>query len=285
MAEPILLGAHMSIQGGMHKAFERAELVNCNTMQVFTKQSNKWAGRDYTEVEIREFRSAAARTGIHPVVAHASYLINLCSPNEDTHTRSRLALRDELSRCEQLGILGLVLHPGAHLEIGEAEGIKEIAESLNVVHSQTPNVRALSILETTAGQGTTLGYRFEQLQAIIELVDETKRMAVCIDTCHVFAAGYNIGTAEGWERTMEEFNSVLGLDRLAVIHVNNSKKELGSRVDRHEHIGRGRIGLQGFESLICDPRLAHIPKILETEKSEDLHEDRENLNLLRSLYR
>jgi len=285
MARPILLGAHMSIQGGMHKAFERAERVNCNTMQVFTKQSSRWAGRDYSALEVREFKSAAIRTGITPVIAHASYLINLCSPNLGTRSRSRLALQDELSRSEQLGILGLVLHPGAHLGIGEAEGIKQIAESLNIVHSQTRNVHALSILETTAGQGTTIGYRFEQLQAIIELVDEKDRMAVCMDTCHVFAAGYNIGTSDGWERTMEEFNNILGLDRLAVIHANDSKKGLGSRVDRHEHIGRGCIGLQGFELLIREPRLAHIPKILETEKSEDLHEDRENLNLLRSLYR
>lgn len=264
-------------------AFERGERAGCTTMQVFTGQTNRWTGRGYSANEVRDFKSAAIRTGINPIVAHASYLINLCAVDKEILSRSRLAMKDELSRCEQLGILGLIVHPGAHLGTGEAEGIKQIAKSLNIVHSQTHDLRALTILETTAGQGSALGYRFGQLRAIIDLVEYKDRVAVCADTCHLFAAGYDIRTERGWGFTMQEFDKTLGLHRLAVIHVNDSQKDLGSRVDRHEHIGRGRIGVLGFQLLMRDPRLSQVPKILETKKSEDLHEDIENIRLLRSL--
>jgi deoxyribonuclease-4 len=197
--------------------------------------------------------------------------------------KSRAALRDELGRCEALGISGLILHPGSHVGAGEKDGIKRIAESLNLAHADTPGYRTRSILETTAGQGSAIGYRFEQLGGIIDLVDEKDRVGVCFDTCHVFAAGYDISTEGGWEETIGAFDDVIGLRRLSAIHVNDSRKERGSRVDRHDHIGKGKIGLPGFRMLMNDPRMENVPKILETEKSDDMHEDIENMNVLRSL--
>jgi deoxyribonuclease-4 len=283
MRQNLLLGSHMSISGGMYRAFERAALSGCTTMQVFTKNNNRWDARPYTPGDIEQYRLAAARSPVAPVLAHAAYLINLCAADGDVLKKSRAALRDELERCEALGILGLILHPGSHVGAGENEGIKRIAESLNLTHACTPKYRTRSILETTAGQGSALGYRFEQLAGIIDLVDEKDRMGVCLDTCHVFAAGYDISTEGGWDETIGAFDDVIGLRRMSAIHVNDSRKELGSRVDRHDHIGKGRIGLPGFRILMNDPRLENVPKILETEKSDDMHEDIENMNVLRSL--
>lgn len=283
MRQNLLLGSHMSISGGMYRAFERAALSGCTTMQVFTKNNNRWDARPYTPGDIEQYRLAAARSPVAPVLAHAAYLINLCAADGDVLKKSRAALRDELERCEALGILGLILHPGSHVGAGENEGIKRIAESLNLAHACTPKYRTRSILETTAGQGSALGYRFEQLAGIIDLVDEKDRMGVCLDTCHVFAAGYDISTEGGWDETIGAFDDVIGLRRMSAIHVNDSRKELGSRVDRHDHIGKGRIGLPGFRMLMNDPRLENVPKILETEKSDDMHEDIENMNVLRSL--
>ena len=273
----------MSISGGMYRAFERAAISGCTTMQVFTKNNNRWEARPYTPGDIEQFRLAAARSPVAPVLAHAAYLINLCAVDGDVLKKSHAALRDELERCEALGILGLILHPGSHVGAGENEGIKRIAESLNLAHAHTPKYRTRSILETTAGQGSALGYRFEQLAGIIDLVDEKDRMGVCLDTCHVFAAGYDISTEGGWDETIGAFDDVIGLRRMSAIHVNDSRKELGSRVDRHDHIGKGRIGIPGFRLLMNDPRLENVPKILETEKSDDMHEDIENMNVLRSL--
>jgi deoxyribonuclease-4 len=283
MTKNPLLGSHMSISGGMHRAFERASASGCRTMQVFTKNNNRWEGKPYTPEGIALYRQAASRSAVAPVLAHAAYLINLCAADDDVLAKSRAALRDELGRCEALGILGLIIHPGSHVGAGESEGIRRIAESLNLAHAQTPGFRTLTILETTAGQGSALGYRFEQLGGIIERVDERERMAVCVDTCHVFAAGYDISTERGWEETINAFDGVIGLPRLAALHVNDSRRELGSRVDRHDHIGKGMIGLTGFRLLMNDPRLERVPKILETEKSDDMHEDIENMNVLRSL--
>ncbi|HEX7574020.1 MAG TPA: deoxyribonuclease IV [Bacteroidota bacterium] len=283
MTHNILLGSHMSISGGMYRAFERAALAGCTTMQVFTKNNNRWEARPYTPGDIEQYRLAAASSPVAPVLAHAAYLINLCAVDGDVLKKSRVALRDELERCEALGILGLILHPGSHVGAGENEGIKRIAESLNLAHAYTPKYRTRSILETTAGQGSAIGYRFEQLAGIIDLIDEKDRMSVCFDTCHAFAAGYDISTEGGWNETIGAFDDVIGLRRMSAIHVNDSRKELGSRVDRHDHIGKGRIGLAGFRMLMNDPRLENVPKILETEKSDDMHEDIENMNVLRSL--
>jgi deoxyribonuclease-4 len=273
----------MSIGGGMHRAIQRAIQAGCATMQVFTKNSNRWSARPYTAGEIAEYREAAARSGVAPVLAHATYLINLCARDPDVLTKSQAAFTDELSRCESLGIRGLIVHPGSHGGAGEREGIRRIADSLNATHELTPGVSTLTVLETTAGQGTSLGYRFEQLADIIDRVDDRGRMAVCIDTCHVYAAGYDIAAEDGWDSIMKIFENVIGLQRLAAVHVNDSRRELDSRVDRHHHIGKGKIGLGAFRHLMNDRRLDLVPKIIETEKSSDMHEDVENMNVLRSL--
>jgi len=282
-SRPPLLGAHISTVGGVHTAFARGARIGCTTMQVFVKNNNQWSGKALTDEDVAKYKTEEAKTTIAPVVAHAAYLINLCATNADTLKRSRNAVVDELKRCEAFGIRALIFHPGAHLGAGEEEGIKRIAESLNLAHDKTQGFRVLSALECTAGQGSAIGYRFEHLRGIIDLVDEKKRMAVCLDTCHLFAAGYNIGTEQGWNAVIEEFDRIVGLHRLVAVHTNDSKRECGSRVDRHEHIGKGMIGLTAFRMVMNDPRLAHVPKILETEKSEDMHEDVENMNVLKSL--
>ena len=283
MRHHLLIGAHVSTSGGVHTAFERGTQVGCTTMQVFTKNNNQWSGRAFSGVDIQNYKTAEAKSSIAPVVAHAAYLINCCATNPATLKKSRVALADELQRCEALGIRGLIFHPGSHVGAGEDEGIKRIAESINAAHTLTGKLRTLTTLETTAGQGSAIGYRFEHLRRIMDLVAENERMAVCLDTCHLFAAGYAIHTEKGWEETMKELDAIIGLDRILAVHVNDSKKEFGSRVDRHDHIGKGFIGKKGFRPLMTDPRFAGIPKIIETPKSEDMHEDVENLNVLRSL--
>lgn len=278
-----LIGAHESIAGGVHTAFERAESVGCKTLQVFTKNNNQWLARPLTDEDVANYKTAETKANIRPVVAHDCYLINLCSTDKSILKKSRDAFVDELQRCGMLGIPYLNFHPGNHMGAGEHEGIERIAESINRAHAQTPGSRVLNVLETTAGQGTALGYRFDHLRAIIDKVEESKRMAVCIDTCHIFAAGYDIRTEETYAKTVIEFDDIVGLQRLVAIHANDSKKGLGSRIDRHEHIGKGAIGLDGFRLIMNDPRLARIPKILETPKGKDLKEDRMNLAALRRL--
>jgi len=283
MKKELLIGTHVSVSGGLHRACERGTRIGCTTMQVFTKNSNQWEGKPFADEDIQSYKTAQAKSSIAPVVAHAAYLINLCAVNSAVLEKSRHALEDELRRCEVLGLQGLVFHPGAHMGRGEEGGIRLIAESINAVHERTAGFRTLTILETTAGQGSALGYRFEHLRGIVDRVNQQHRMAVCIDTCHLFAAGYPIHTKEGWEGTIMDFDQIIGLHRLAVVHVNDSRKEFGSRVDRHEHIGKGYIGKDGFRMLMNDSRFDRIPKILETDKSEDMHEDVENMAILRSL--
>ncbi len=278
-----LVGAHQSIAGGIHTAFDRARRAGCVTLQVFVKNNNQWKGKPLTDEDIASYKTAASKSNIAPVVAHSCYLINLCAVDPMILKKSREAFLDELRRCDVLGIPYFNFHPGAHLGEGEKEGIKRIVESLNWIHRQTQGSPVLSVLETTAGQGSVLGYRFEHLREIIDTVDEPHRMAVCIDTCHIFAAGYDMRTDEGYERIMRQFDEIIGLDQLVAIHANDSKRELGSRVDRHEHIGKGAIGKEGFRLLMQDERLKHIPKILETPKGKDLKEDKMNLNVLRTL--
>lgn len=273
----------MSVAGGVHTAFERGERCGCTTMQVFVKNASQWRAAPLSPEAVKAFHAAAARSPIRPVIAHASYLINLCAADPATRERSRAAYLDELTRCGALGIEALVVHPGAHMGHGETAGVEGIAESINIIHAESAGCRTFTTLECTAGQGTTLGYRFEQLRGIIDLVEDRSRMRVCLDTCHLFAAGYDIATEGGWERSFAEFDAVLGFPLLAAVHVNDSQREFASRVDRHEHIGKGRIGLTAFRLLMNDVRFAAVPKILETEKSEDLHEDVENMALLRSL--
>jgi deoxyribonuclease-4 len=264
-------------------AFDRARTVGCDTVQLFVKSNRAWAVKPLTEEDIRLFREKAAETGIHPPIGHASYLLNLAAPDEDLWRRSRDTLIVELERCEALDIPYLVLHPGSHMDAGEEEGLKRVARALGEVHAATRGFRSRILLETTAGQGTNLGYRFEQLAWLIENTPEGERLGVCLDTCHVFAAGYELRTPEGYEATLEEFDRIIGLSRLMAVHLNDSKNGLGSRVDRHEHIGKGVLGLETFRMVINDPRLAALPGLLETPKSDDLHEDKENLAVLRSL--
>ena len=279
----VLLGAHMSIAGGVHTAIERAVRIGCTALQMFVKNNNQWKGKALSDEDAATYKDALSKARIGPVVVHDTYLINLCASDRSILRKSRDALTDELQRCEKLGVDYLNFHPGAHMGRGEKEGIERIAESLNMIHTRTKGFRVKSVIESTAGQGTALGYKFEQLKDMIDLVDEQERMAVCIDTCHIFAAGYDIVSEEGYHRTFREFDDIIGLDRLVAFHVNDSKRELGSRVDRHEHIGKGKIGLEGFRLIMNDERFVNIPKILETPKSDDMHEDVENMAVLKGL--
>ncbi|MCX6149333.1 MAG: deoxyribonuclease IV [Ignavibacteriales bacterium] len=278
-----LLGAHTSIEGGVSKAVVLAKELQFNTMQIFTKNNNRWFAKPLSESEIASYKSLLNKSKINPDVAHDCYLINLCATDETILQKSRTSFTDELMRCEQLGIPYLNFHPGGHLGRGEEAGIKLIVESLNLAHSETKGFKVKSMLEATAGQGTSLGYKFEQLKEIIDLVDDKSRMCVCIDTAHIFAAGYDLRAPKDYNKTIKEFDDIIGLDLLKCIHMNDSKKDLGSRVDRHEHIGKGFIGLDGFKNIMNDKRLLSIPKILETPKTKGQLEDLENLKILRSL--
>jgi len=274
----------MSIAGGLGEAFARGRAAGCNTIQIFTKNNSQWRARPLEEREVEAFRAAAHQSGISPVVAHTSYLINVASPEPMLFRKSVEALCLEAERAETLGIPSLVLHPGAHLGRGTPEGLKRAAEALDILHTRLPDARLRILLEGTAGQGTALGVRFEELAAIFALVAHPEPLAVCLDTCHLFAAGYEIRTAKGYRETLRAFEATVGLDRLKAIHLNDSKGERGSRVDRHEHIGKGRIGREGFQHFVRDRRLDGIPMILETPKDDDpLRADRRNLRLLRTL--
>jgi deoxyribonuclease IV len=279
----ILLGAHMSIAGGVHCAVERAASIGCTTMQMFVKNNNQWRGKMLTAEDISTYKKLLRESSIGPVVVHDTYLINLCAVNKEILLKSRDALKDELDRCEMLGVEYLNFHPGSHMGAGEKDGVERIAESLNLIHALTAGYRVKSVIETTAGQGTAIGYRFEHLRQIIDLVEQRERMAVCVDTCHIFAAGYDIVTEAGYEQTFREFDSVIGLRRLVAFHVNDAKRERGSRVDRHEHIGKGTIGKAGFRLLMNDERFRAIPKILETPKGPEMKEDVKNMRTLQSL--
>lgn len=279
----MLLGAHMSVEGGLSTAFERARSIGINTMQIFTKNQNRWEQKPTPADEIARWFAAQAATGIGPVVSHAAYLLNLGTPDAALWEKSVNALIDELTRAEQLGLLGVVFHPGAHMDAGEAAGIARIVAGVNRAHDATTGYRTLTLIETTAGQGSALGYRFEQLRAMLDGVHAAERVGFCFDTCHVFAAGYDIRTPEAYAETMAEFDRLIGLERIRCFHFNDSKKGLGSRVDRHDHIGTGLLGLTAFANILNDSRFTAVPMILETPKSKDMHEDVENLRVLRSL--
>ena len=273
----------MSIAGGVGNAFLEGKRVNCDAIQIFTKSSRQWASKPYTKEEVSHFHHNRKETGIAAVVAHDSYLLNLASPDTAMRRRSITAFIDELERCEMLGVTHLIAHPGAHVGAGELEGIKIISKSLDQIHKARPGYAAQVTLEITAGQGSCLGYRFEQIAHMIDAVRESDRLRVCFDTEHAFAAGYDLRTKEGYDRTFSEFDELIGLKLLAAFHLNDSKKELNSRVDRHEHIGKGFLGLEAFRMLMNDRRFWGLPMCLETHKGPDLKEDRENLELLRSL--
>lgn len=281
--ERLLLGAHQSIAGGVERSLERGQEVGCDTIQIFVKSPNRWVSKPLAGENVDAFKESVVNTGIWPVFAHALYLINLATPDDALWQKSLDALTDDLERCESLGLPGLVIHPGSHMGSGEEVGIARIAAALDKVHERLPGYAVRVWLEVTAGQGAHLGYRFDQLRVMIESVKLPERLGICFDTAHAFAAGYELRTREGYEATWADFGEVLGLDRLKAIHLNDSKRELGSRVDRHEHIGKGLLGLEPFRFLLNDVRFRGIPMTLETDKGPDLVEDRENLEVLRSL--
>jgi len=281
--EKILLGAHMSIGGGVHTAIERGCSINCTAIQMFLKNNMQWFARPLTRDEIRAFLEHRQRGELLSIFAHANYLINLATTNPQFLANSIRALSEELTRADQLELPFLVLHPGAHLGAGEEAGLKKIVAAIDRVFRIVPEVKTKIALETTAGQGSCLGHRFEQISFIVENVREPERLCVCLDTAHVFAAGYNIGSETGVKKTFREFDLVIGLNRLAAIHVNDSKAARGSRVDRHQHIGKGQIGLDAFRFIMRDRRFRKIPKVLETPKGEELREDVANLKMLRCL--
>ena len=276
------LGAHMSIAGGLHLALERGHAIGCETIQLFTRNNVRWKAAPRTEEELALYRETQKRTGIEPVVAHAIYLINLAAPDKRVHSLSNAAFRDELARCHEAGIPYLVLHPGSHKGSGLEAGIKRIAEGIRSAYADHPEYRVVTLLENTAGQGDTIGCTFEELARIAELVGDVP-LGYCLDTAHALASGYDIRNGEGYESVLAEFDRTLGLDKLYCLHLNDSKTELNARRDRHEQIGQGHVGLEAFRLLLNDARLAGRPMLLETPKSDDLHEDVENLALLRSL--
>lgn len=262
-------GVHVSIAGGMHHAFETAARLGCDCMQVFVKNQRQWVGKPLTQADMSAWQQAAKRYRIDLVVAHATYLINLGSVDPTLWKKSVATLTDELQRCEALGISFLVFHPGAHLSAEFDVGLRRIIKGINSVHDRTRGFTSQLLLETTAGQGTSIGHRFEHLARILKGVREAERLDVCVDTCHIFAAGYPLEKVEDYQDTMLSFDEAVGVQRIKCFHVNDSKGELGSRIDRHEHIGKGQIGISGFRNLLRDARFQHVPKILETPKGED----------------
>jgi deoxyribonuclease-4 len=274
----------MSIAGGCHNALTRGRDVGADAVQVFTKNASQWKAKPLTEELCGQFHSTLTSTGYTSadLIAHDSYLINLASGAEELRTKSQAALLDELERCDLLGIPSLVTHAGAHLGRGEDEGLAELARSLDTVLAGRGG-GAQVLLETNAGQGTWLCYTFEQLAQVLDQVQYPDQIGICLDTCHIFAAGYDIRTPEGYEATIAAFDRLIGLDKLKAVHLNDSKKGLGSRVDRHAHIGEGELGLDPFRLLLNDPRLRHLPMVLETEKDPDGAQDRMNLATLRGL--
>ena len=284
MKIPPLIGAHMSIAGGVALAIDRALSVGATAMQIFVKNNMQWfAAAPLAQAQLHAFHTHPRRGELRSVFGHSGYLINLAAANPEFAEKSRRALAEELARADQLGLPFLVLHPGAHMGAGEAEGLAKIVAGLDAVLDALPQVQTRVALETTAGQGTSLGHTFEQLAWILQHAAHPARLCVCADTAHLFAAGYDISTEAGVRETFERFDRSVGLERLVAVHCNDSKTGLGSRVDRHEHLGKGKIGLAPFRFLMRDRRFAAIPKVLETPKGKELAEDRENLAVLRSL--
>ena len=279
-----LLGAHMSIEGGLDKAFERIALVNGEALQIFSKNQRQWHAPALKASEVKKFKAAWKRWGKGPVAVHDSYLINLANPDVGKANRAVAAFADEIIRAGSLGIPYLIMHPGSHVGAGREKGLALLTANLDrALEKASEAASVMVLLETTAGQGTGLGADFEELAHVINHSRFSGRLGVCFDTCHAFAAGYDISTAKGYAKTMTDFDAAIGLERLRFFHLNDSKKKLGSRVDRHTHIGKGEIGLEGFRLLLNDSRFADHPMVLETPKEKDLKEDIANLALLRSL--
>lgn len=281
---PLRLGAHMSIAGGVSYALDRAAAVGSNAVQVFTKNNRQWQGPPIDLVDVERWRESMSLLQIEHAVSHASYLINLASPRDDLWEKSLAAHQDELQRASAYDIAYVVLHPGAHTGSGPEAGMARIAAALNRIHAATPAcANTLTLLELMAGQGTVLGGSFAELRQIIDLVEDRSRVGICLDTCHAFAAGYDLRTAAGYEAMLEELDRELGLGAVRCWHLNDSKGGLGSRIDRHTHIGEGEIGLDGFAHILNDPRWEGVSMLLETPKDDDLQDDVRNLRQLCAL--
>jgi deoxyribonuclease-4 len=283
-----ILGAHQSIAGGYCKAAEAAARCGCQCVQLFTKNNNQWRAKEISDDDVARFRAALAENKIGHPLSHDSYLINMAAAEGPLWTQSVAAFAIELRRAERLGIPYVVAHPGAYTSSSEAAGLAQIVRALDEVHAQTPGLKVQTLLENTAGQGSSLGWRFEHLAAIIAGVKHPQRLGVCIDTCHTFAAGYPLAPRKEYLTTMRELDRVVGLDRVRAFHLNDSKKPFGSRVDRHEHIGQGHLGLEPFRLLLNDRRFKKIPMYLETPKEADgefrgVELDQMNLATLRGL--
>src|SRR5262245_27159629 len=279
----MLLGAHVSVAGGVDTAFNRAVELECTAFQIFTKSNRQWHAKELDLAEIERYHTQQGATTITPVVCHASYLLNLGAPDDTIRQKSIEALVIELERCELLKIPYLVLHPGSHVNSGVEAGLARVIQALDVVHERLPNHQVKIALEITAGQGATLGSTFEEIAAIINGCQQPERLAVCFDTCHALAAGYEFRTAESYQAMIAEFERVIGLDRLKVFHLNDSEKDLGSRIDRHAHIGEGRIGLEPFGYFLNDSRFKMVPFVIETPVDDDPGDNIRNLKQLRSL--
>jgi deoxyribonuclease-4 len=281
-----LFGAHMSSAGGVYRAVEAAVKYQCDTVQLFTKAPSQWAAKPISDDDAKLFRTAIAKNAIRCPIVHDSYLINLASPDEALWQKSLAACIDEIQRADLIGARYLVMHPGAHLDAGEEIGIARVAKAINKVHRKCANAGVQILLETTAGQGSTLGHRFEHLAGILSQIAQPGKVGICFDTCHVFAAGYALAPEKEYRATMSEFHRIIGLPKLKAFHLNDSKKPQGSRVDRHEHIGRGHLGLEPFRLLVNDLRFRNKPMILETPKEVDPKDgnmDTKNLAVLREL--
>jgi deoxyribonuclease IV len=263
------IGAHMSVAGGVSKAVERAALHGCEALQIFTKNASRWVSPPLERAEVRRFRDLIDRSGIAPAVSHASYLINLATTDPVLRRMSIDAFGDELDRAHALGLLGVVIHPGTCTAGSLEDALRLIADAVRTAFQARPRRKTMVLFEHTAGQGRTVGHRFEHLAAIVAALDGSPRAGVCLDTCHLLAAGYDITTAEGYRDTFAEFDRLVGLDRLRAFHANDSKRPCGSRVDRHEHIGDGCVGLEPFRRLLHDRRFTGLPLLIETEKTTD----------------
>ena len=281
---PPLVGAHISIAGGTPLAFERGIAAGCAAMQIFTKNATRWEAPPLAPEEVARFRAEQARTGISPVVAHGSYLVNLASPDPALLERSRKAFLEELQRAGELGLLCVITHPGAHMGAGVEAGLSRVAESLDWLEERAGAAAPRICLENTAGAGTVLAGDFAHLGAILGRVRDPARIGVCIDSCHAHAAGYDLSNAVAYGTALEALEAVVGPGRVLAIHLNDAKGERGSRLDRHEHLGRGRLGLECFRLFMNDPRFVGVPKIIETPKEEQGREmDPVNLGVLRRL--
>jgi deoxyribonuclease-4 len=280
-----LLGAHQSIAGGYYKAVEAAAGLNMDCVQIFTKNNNQWRAKPLTDDDVRLFREAQESTGIRHACAHVSYLINLASSNEQLWKKSLDSFVVELERAEALGLLGLVMHPGSYVDGSEKRGLARVAKALNIATKRTKGFSVEIWVETTAGQGTSLGWRFEHLREILARVSAGERMGVCVDSCHIFVAGYELRTKSEYNATIEQLDETVGIPRVRAFHLNDSKRELGSRVDRHDHIGEGCLGRQAFRHILTDPRFSRLPMYLETPKGirDGKNLDAINMKTLRQL--